>query len=68
MQFSSNAKAGLGILLAVMVVGFCAYVYQLMGGLGVTGMSNGVSWGLYITCFMFFVGLSAGKLGSCVPY
>lgn len=62
MQFSSKAKAGLGILLAVMVVGFCAYVYQLMGGLGVTGMSNGVSWGLYITCFMFFVGLSAGGL------
>ena len=25
-------------------------------------MSNGVSWGLYITCFMFFVGLSAGGL------
>lgn len=62
MQFSSKAKASLGILLAVMVVGFCAYVYQLMGGLGVTGMSNGVSWGLYITCFMFFVGLSAGGL------
>ena len=62
MQFSSKAKTGLGILLAVMVAGFCAYVYQLMNGLGVTGMSNGVSWGLYITCFMFFVGLSAGGL------
>ena len=31
-------------------------------GLGVTGMSNSTSWGLYITCFMFFVGLSAGGL------
>ena len=28
----------------------------------VTGMSNGASWGLYITMFMFFVGLSAGGL------
>ena len=25
-------------------------------------MSNGTSWGLYIACFMFFVGLSAGGL------
>jgi molybdopterin-containing oxidoreductase family membrane subunit len=25
-------------------------------------MNNGTSWGLYITCFMFFVGLSAGGL------
>ena len=33
-----------------------------MGGLAVTGMNNGTSWGLYIACFMFFVGLSAGGL------
>ena len=45
-----------------MAIGFCAYVFQLTQGLCVTGMSNGVSWGLYITCFMFFVGLSAGGL------
>lgn len=49
----------LGILA---VTGVGAWVYQLMGGLGVTGMNNGTSWGLYITCFMFFVGLSAGGL------
>ena len=24
---------------------------QLANGLGITGMSNGNSWGLYITCF-----------------
>ena len=44
------------------VAGIGAYVFQLAGGLAVTGMSNGVSWGLYITMFMFFVGLSAGGL------
>ena len=33
-----------------------------MGGLGVTGMNNSNSWGLYIICFMFMVGLSAGGL------
>ena len=43
-------------------MGFGALGYQLVNGLGVTGMNNAVSWGLYITMFMFFVGLSAGGL------
>ncbi len=33
-----------------------------MNGLQVTGMRDQSSWGLYITNFMFFVGLSAGGL------
>lgn len=49
-------------LAIIALVGVGAWVYQLMGGLGVTGMNNGTSWGLYISCFMFFVGLSAGGL------
>ena len=35
---------------------------QLSGGMVQTGMRNLDSWGLYITMFMFFVGLSAGGL------
>ena len=35
---------------------------QLAGGMVQTGMRNLNSWGLYITSFMFFVGLSAGGL------
>ena len=35
---------------------------QLSGGLVQTGMRNFDSWGLYITMFMFLVGLSAGGL------
>ena len=62
MQLSSKGKAGVGVLAALVVVGVVAYIYQLANGLGVTGMSNGTSWGLYITNFMFFVGLSAGGL------
>lgn len=62
MKLSAKGKVGAAVLLALMVIGFCAYVFQLTQGLCVTGMSNGVSWGLYITCFMFFVGLSAGGL------
>ena len=59
---SSKLKATYGILGALVVAGAAAWIYQLANGLGVTGMSNGVSWGLYIACFMFFVGLSAGGL------
>lgn len=44
------------------LVGLGAWVYQLANGLSATGMRNIVSWGLYITLFMFFVGLSAGGL------
>ena len=49
-------------LIALVAVGFGLWVYQLVNGLGVTGMNNSTSWGLYLTCFMFFVGLSAGGL------
>ena len=59
---SSKLKATYGVLGALVVAGVAAWIYQLANGLGVTGMNNGVSWGLYITCFMFFVGLSAGGL------
>ena len=50
-------------LLGLMVLaGIGAWIYQQINGLGVTGMNNGTSWGLYIACFMFMVGLSAGGL------
>ena len=35
---------------------------QLSGGMVQTAMRNLDTWGLYITGFMFFVGLSAGGL------
>ena len=62
MKLSAKGKVGAAVLVALMAIGLCAYVFQLTQGLCVTGMSNGVSWGLYITCFMFFVGLSSGGL------
>lgn len=51
-----------GALCSLAVMGLGAWIYQLSNGLIVTGMRNIVSWGLYITLFMFFVGLSAGGL------
>lgn len=47
---------------ALAAAGIGCWIYQLACGLAVTGMSNATSWGLYITSFMFFVGLSAGGL------
>ena len=44
------------------VVGVALWIMQLCSGMVQTGMRNLDSWGLYITCFMFFVGLSAGGL------
>ncbi|WP_165170835.1 NrfD/PsrC family molybdoenzyme membrane anchor subunit [Adlercreutzia sp. ZJ242] len=59
---SPKFKIAVGVLGVLAAAGVAAWIYQLMGGLGVTGMSNGTSWGLYITMFMLFVGLSAGGL------
>ena len=59
---TTNLKATLGVLGVLVVAGVACWIYQLTCGLGVTGMSNANSWGLYIICFMFMVGLSAGGL------
>ena len=55
-------RGWMAFLIALMGLGFGAWVYQFSNGLTVTGMNNVVSWGLYIIAFMYFVGLSAGGL------
>ncbi len=62
MQLIKRYKVASALLAALVVVGVGCWIYQLLQGLTVTGMNNGTSWGLYITNFMFFVGLSAGGL------
>jgi Ni/Fe-hydrogenase subunit HybB-like protein len=55
------------ILLAMIGVGVYAYSVQLRQGLAATGMNRPVFWGLYITNFVFFIGLShAGTLISAI--
>jgi dimethyl sulfoxide reductase membrane subunit len=51
-----------GLFFILMLLGFATWIYQLNAGLVSTGMSNPVSWGLYIIVFAFLVGLSAGGL------
>lgn len=62
LKFSSTGKIGLAVLALLAVAALGTWIYQLINGLGITGMNNTVSWGLYIAIFMFFVGLSAGGL------
>ena len=57
----------IGSLLFVCAVALGAYVYQLGVGLRVTSMRNYVSWGAYMTSFVFFIGIShAGTLISAI--
>jgi Ni/Fe-hydrogenase subunit HybB-like protein len=57
----------IGGLLAVCAFGVYAYVLQLVYGLEVTAMRNYVSWGLYMSNFVFFIGIShAGTLISAI--
>ncbi|GMR22876.1 MAG: polysulfide reductase NrfD [Acidobacteriota bacterium] len=54
-------------LLAIIAVGGFAWMRQLEGGLGVAGMNQPVYWGLYITNYIFFIGIShAGTLISAI--
>jgi Ni/Fe-hydrogenase subunit HybB-like protein len=58
----------LACLFAVILAGLACYVLQFMKGLGVTGMSRDVSWGLYIAQFTFFVGVAASAVMVVLPY
>ena len=57
----------MGSLTLVMLVGAYAYGVQLREGLGVTGMNDHVSWGLYISNFTFLVGLAAAAVMLVLP-
>lgn len=51
------------------VVGWAAFswVWQVSHGLGMTGLNRSVFWGIYITNFVFFIGVShAGTLISAI--
>lgn len=55
------------IILAIIGWGFVALFTQLIYGHGVTGMRDNVVWGLYISNFIFFMGISyAGAIFSGV--
>ena len=54
-------------LASVVGIAAMAWIYQLVHGLRVTDMRNVVSWGTYMTNFVFFIGIShAGTLISAI--
>lgn len=56
-------------LLSVFIgLGFVCYLFQFYRGLGITGMSRDVSWGLYIAQFTFLVGVAASAVMVVLPY
>lgn len=64
-QTSIQGYAWIIFLLAVIALGFFAFITQVTQGHEVTGMRDNVVWGVYIVNFIFFMGISyAGALIS----
>ena len=67
-KVSAAGFGGKGVTVAIVVAailtvgGLALWAFQLTSGMVNTNMRNLDSWGLYITMFMFLVGLSAGGL------
>ncbi|HOU92392.1 MAG TPA: polysulfide reductase NrfD, partial [Polyangiaceae bacterium] len=55
-----------GLAVAILL-GAVAYSVQFRHGLGVTGLSRAVPWGLYISQFTFLVGVAASSVLVVLP-
>ena len=49
------------ILIAVTLVGFSALGVRLIEGLRSTSLNSIVSWGLWVSIYIFLIGISAGS-------
>ena len=54
-------------LSVIALLGLNAYCKQFVYGMGVTGMTDQVSWGLYIANFAFLVGMAAAAATLVIP-
>jgi len=55
------------VLLCIIAWALFTWIKQMRDGLGITGLNRPVMWGLYITNFVFFIGIShAGTLISAI--
>lgn len=57
----------MGLLSAFALLGLNAYCKQLVYGLSTTGLTDEVSWGLYIANFTFLVGMAAAAAMLVIP-
>ena len=59
----------LGLCLIVIGLGVLVWIQQVVQGLGVTGLRHPVMWGVYITTFVFWVGIAhSGTLISAILF
>ncbi len=72
---SSMQKPSVWFWVAVMIsasvaaLGFGLWFYQMVKGMGVAGITHPVGWGVYITDFVFWVGIAhSGTLISAVLF
>jgi Ni/Fe-hydrogenase subunit HybB-like protein len=66
-RFNLSFKIWMGFLTISLLICIYAYYLQLRDGLGVAGIRDYVSWGMYIANFVFFVAASLiGMLSSAV--
>lgn len=64
---AAREESGSFALAAIVLWGAFAYSTQLYRGLAATGMRDYVSWGMYMSNFVFFIGIShAGTLISAI--
>lgn len=60
---------GLGMAMSLVAVGGLAWSLALRRGLGVFGLNEPVMWGVLVTTFVFFIGVShSGTLVSAILY
>ena len=57
----------MAFLTTIALFGLHSYSEQLVHGLAVTGMTDEVSWGLYIANFTFLVGMAAAAVMLVIP-
>ncbi|RMG31645.1 MAG: polysulfide reductase [Bacteroidetes bacterium] len=57
----------MAVLTFLMLLAAFAYAVQIENGLIVTGMSDRISWGLYISNFTFLVGVAAAAVMLVLP-
>jgi molybdopterin-containing oxidoreductase family membrane subunit len=58
MKFGTWSKFWIGLLSALVLIGWVAFVLQVKEGHEITGMRDNVVWGIYLINFIFFVCLS----------
>ncbi len=66
-KFGKRGQIWVAFLSILCIIGFIAYCLQVSKGLVVTSMRDYVSWGIYISNFVFFVAISlVGSLITAV--